>query len=137
MAVQRECRILLFIQLADSCGTILDHIKDMPAHILRRQTAVCMIVVEIPYKIRSLYAGRDVRAALVGGNGSDRGFRLNTVSPFERCMLGCAAENSTARMIVEYPTDRQLIRKRCFSRYYVWSAGPLARVAPKVDELCS
>lgn len=54
------------------------------APVSRKQIAVCVIVVKITYNIRSLYAGLDVRAILVGIGLSSRGFGLSTVSLFGR-----------------------------------------------------
>lgn len=54
----------------------------------RRQTAVCMIVAEIPYNIRDLYVDIDGRATSVGAVASLKGSWLSDIVGLEPAVGG-------------------------------------------------
>lgn len=82
MAVGREGRLLSFTQLIYACGIIFDQIMFTAGAVLRKQTAECMILIIIPYKIGGLFAGLDVRTTTVGARIKSKASRLSAIVRF-------------------------------------------------------
>lgn len=61
-AVRRERTSFYFMRWDHSCETIFAGMKSTAAPVSRRLVDVCTTVVEIPYDIRGLYNGLNVRA---------------------------------------------------------------------------
>lgn len=66
VAVPNERRLFLFIRLANFSGTVFNETKFTTSLVSGRQTAVCIIFVEVLYDRRSLYVVGDVKTTLVG-----------------------------------------------------------------------
>lgn len=88
VAVRIGGRLLLFMRPAYYSGIISSRFKLMPAHVLKRQTTVFMIVVKMSDDIQSLYAGMDAIATLVGIEANSKNLGFGTVISFEPWVAG-------------------------------------------------
>lgn len=87
VAVGKMKILYKFVRLFLVCKTTFNKIKFMSATVSRRKTTKCVVVVEIPYGTRRLYAGQDVRALFTRIEASARCLRLSTVFPVDVKML--------------------------------------------------
>lgn len=115
--------------------TVSDRVKFILALVFRRQTAVCVKVVDILYNIRNLYVDLYVTETSVGAAAISKGSGLNTSDHFGRVVIGwlcCRLNGTHGWRRYDLLADGL---KRCYSQYCKRLALPAVRAAKVASEI--